>query len=441
MMIGTKQTTKPVRIRQKLGKYKILRRLGEGAFAVVYQAYDTIEGVHVALKIPHPHMTSPQFLEDFRKEIRMAAKLDHPHILSLKNAGYIDGYFAISTPMGQETLANRLQRRMSLKTAMTYAEEALDAVAYAHEQGIIHCDLKPENFILIDDRLRLADFGIAKASAKTVHASGSGTIGFVAPEQAMGRPSPQSDVFALGLVIYRMLSGKLPEWPYDWPLAGYDRLKRKTHPDFIQFLKRALDLRPARRFTDATHMLDEFMRLKPRTLNYRKTKSTPPQKKKDWKQVRFQQFKKEFGKALETKHHCTKCKGPISEFMKTCPWCGKNQKIFRGTTTFPASCPRCHRGIKLDWRFCPWCYGAGFADVSERIYSDKRYTDRCANKRCKRKVLMPFMKYCPWCHRATIGKWKIPPLRERCSSCKWGVTKTFWSFCPWCSKTLKERRA
>jgi serine/threonine-protein kinase len=145
----------------------------------------------------------------------------------------------------------------------------LEAVAYAHDRWIIHCDIKPENLILFPgNRLRLTDFGIARIVLKTVKASGSGTVGYIAPEQAVGRPSFRSDVFSLGLIIYRMLTGYLPEWPYRWPPAGAERLRRKAHPDLIAWLRKAIEADPRNRFQDGRQMLNAYQRIKPRTLRY-----------------------------------------------------------------------------------------------------------------------------------------------------------------------------
>ena len=253
--------------RQKLGKYRIERKLASGGFGSVFQAMDTIEGIRVALKIPHARIISEPVLNDFRKEVRMTAKLEHTNILPLKNASFIDGHFVIVTPLGEETLADRLRRRMSLTTALDLFTQMLEAVAYAHRQRIIHCDIKPENFILFPGgRVRLTDFGIAKVAQKTVAASGSGTVGYMAPEQAMGRPSLRSDVFALGLILHRMLTGVLPEWPYRWPLPGYQKLRRRVHPDMIVFLQRALDTHPRKRFRDADQMLRAFRPARAKTL-------------------------------------------------------------------------------------------------------------------------------------------------------------------------------
>jgi len=431
---------KTLRVGRKLGKYRIERRIAQGPFATVFCAYDTIEGVRVALKIPHAHLMDAQFLEDFRKEVRLLVHLDHANILPVKNAAFIDGHFVIAFPLGERTLAERMQNRMSLRTALDLADQALDAVAHAHSRRIIHCDIKPENFLLFSDsRLRLADFGIAKVALRTMDASGSGTIGYVAPEQAMGRPSFKSDVFSLGLVFYRMLSGSLPQWPFEWPPPGFARLRAKVHPDLVKLIRRSIEVDPDRRFRDAGFMLAEFRKVKRRALTFtaaRRRRRKNNGAARDWKEVRRKQFQRAFGRELETRHACRRCKGPVSEAMRHCPWCGVARKTIRDETRFPARCPRCGRGVKADWKYCAWCYGRGFDDVSAREYPDRRYNGRCSSPGCTRRVLMPFMRYCPWCRRAVQRKWKIPGSSHKCPSCKWGVLPAYWSHCPWCGRSL-----
>ena len=258
-----------IRARQRLGKYRIEKRLSEGGFANVYRAFDTIEGVHVALKIPRDQKLTDDAMKDFRREVRLAAKLEHPNILPLKDASVIGDHFVIAFPLGERTLADRLSKRLSLKSALSLTEQILQALAYAHQQRIIHCDVKPENMVLFPgEKLKLGDFGIAKFAQKTIQGSGTGTIGYMAPEQAMGKPSQRSDVFSAGLIIYRMLTGEWPEWPYTWPPAGIRRLRNRIHPDFIAFLQKAIDPDPRRRFRDAEQMRNAFLRLKPRVLTY-----------------------------------------------------------------------------------------------------------------------------------------------------------------------------
>ena len=213
-----------LKARQRLGKFRVVRKISQGGFAEVFEAEDTIEGIRVALRVPRPDIVDDHLLEDFRKEVRLLARLEHAHILPVKNADVIDGLFVIATLLGEETLADALERRMPVRTLLEYGEQLLLAVAHAHERGVIHCDIKPDNLILFrGGRLRLTDFGIAKVVLGTVEASGSGTIGYLAPEQALGRPTARSDVFAVGLVFWQMLAGVVPEWPFEWPLPGVER--------------------------------------------------------------------------------------------------------------------------------------------------------------------------------------------------------------------------
>jgi serine/threonine-protein kinase len=436
---GRRRGRKALRAKQKLGKYIIERKLGEGGFAVVYQARDTIEGIRVALKMPHAHLLTGAAMEDFRREVRMLAQFEHPNILPLKTAQFIDDHFVIVSALGQMTLEERLGRRLTIDAAIDFARQMLSAVAYAHSKRIIHCDIKPDNFILFEgSRLRLTDFGVAKVAQRTLRASGAGTLGYMAPEQAMGRPSYRSDVFALGLVLYRMFSGHLPEYPFQWPPPGYRQLKQKVDSGMIALMHRAMDLAPQKRYADAQAMLTAFNRVKsPKHRGSAAKRSAKSSKRSaDWKTIQRRQFQQEFGKLLDTKHECHACRGPVAEAMQGCPWCGKPRLAHEGSTDFPQQCPRCRRGMKLDWHYCAWCYGPGFEPTTKRKFSDVRYSARCQNAKCTRKLLMPFMRYCPWCRRKVRQKWKIPESSKTCRHCGWGIAAGYWSHCPWCTKRL-----
>ena len=249
-----------LRARQKIGKYRILGRIASGPMADVYKAYDTIQKQRVALKIPTTGSGATE--EEFLHEVQVATKLRHPNILSVLNASYIDEHFVIAMELGEQSLADRIEHRTSTARALDLAGQAIASLAYAHEHRIIHCDIKPENFILFPgNQLKLADFGFAKLSLRTLKASGSGTIDYIAPEQAMGRPKFQSDVFSLGLVLYRLFSGKLPEWPFEWPLPGQERLMARVRPEFAAMLRKAIQLDPKKRYRDAVQMRTEFERL------------------------------------------------------------------------------------------------------------------------------------------------------------------------------------
>ncbi len=426
------------RARQKLGKYRILGRISSGPLADVYRARDTIHQANVALKIPRTGSGVSD--EDFLHEVKVATQLKHPNILAVQNASYIGDHFVIAMDLGEESLADRVERRMSTTLALDLAEQALAGLAHAHEHSIIHCDVKPENYILFaDGALKLADFGFAKISLRTLKASGSGTIDYIAPEQAMGRPKFQSDVFSVGLVLYRMFTGKLPEWPFEWPLTGHERLKARFRPEFADFLKKSIRLDPSERYADAIEMYNAFDELKSRARRQRRGSAKQPQQRGiSWRQFRWREFQRRFRKALDTRHHCRRCEGPVAECMQACPWCGFDNPARGAATHMPAHCPRCERGVKLDWDYCAWCYGPGFESETSRHYSDRRYVAYCANRRC-REPLMPFMRYCPWCRTKVKRPWKIEGSNASCRACRWGICAEFWNYCAWCREPVRRK--
>ena len=427
-----------LRARQKLGKYRILSRIASGPQADVFKAYDTIHNTRVALKLPK--IEGHNGLEDVLHEVRVAARLDHPNILAVRNASYIGEHFVIAMELGEQSLGDRLERRISTARALGFAEQALAALAYAHEHRIIHCDIKPENYILFpDNRLKLADFGFAKRVLRTLKASGSGTIDYIAPEQAMGRPRFQSDVFSVGLVLYRMFSGRLPEWPFTWPMAGHDKLTARVRPEFVDFLKRAIQLDPSHRYRDAIQMYAAFQKLQSRSRRQRRSRSKSASGKigTSWRQIQWREFQRRYRKELDTRCQCRRCEGPVSESMQACPWCGIDNPTRGCEPQMPANCPRCERGVKLDWDYCAWCYGPGFEAETARRYPDKRYVGRCSNKRCGG-PLMKFMRYCPWCRSKVKKPWKLSGTNKRCRSCGWGIAQEFWNFCAWCREPIRR---
>ncbi len=424
-----------LRARQKIGKYRIQGRIASGPLADVYRAYDTIQNIKVALKLPKQDEHTGH--EELLHEVRMATKLQHPNILSVLNASYIDDQFVIAMELGEESLADRIERRTSLAKKLDLAGQGLAALSYAHQHKIIHCDIKPENFILFPgNQLKLADFGFAKRCIRTLKASGSGTIDYIAPEQAMGRPKFQSDVFSMGLVLYRLFSGTLPEWPFEWPLVGYDKLEARVRPELIEVLKRAIQLDPAKRYESAVAMQADFERIHSHARKQKRPRNRGGARRGlSWRQLQWREFQRKFKSQLDTRYQCRRCEGPVAESMQACPWCGFDNPSRGAETRMPAHCPRCERGVKKDWDYCAWCYGPGFVEETTRRYPDKRYTTQCANARC-RGPLMPFMRYCPHCRTKVRRPWKLKGSRHSCKACDWGIARDYWNYCAWCREPV-----
>ena len=202
-------------------RYRIEREVGAGGMAIVYLAQDLRHGRRVAAKVLRPELAAVIGAERFLAEIKTTAHLQHPHILPLFDSGEADAYLFYVMPFVEgETLRNRLTREKQLPVAdaVRIATEVASALGYAHRHGVVHRDIKPENILIHDGQALVADFGIALAASK---ASGSrmtetgmslGTPHYMSPEQAMGEReiTARSDIYALGVVLYEMLTGEPP---------------------------------------------------------------------------------------------------------------------------------------------------------------------------------------------------------------------------------------
>ncbi|QEF96632.1 Serine/threonine-protein kinase PknA [Stieleria maiorica] len=265
-----------LRVGSRLGKYRLNRRIGQGGFADVYAATDTLLSTKVALKIPNSRWVTPELIDEFRREVKLTIELDHPNILPIRDARFIEGHFVIVSPLAKRTLNDRLTKRIRFELGFELMSQLLEAVSYAHAMGVIHCDIKPENILLFDDDwLRLADFGIAKVAQQTINGSGTGTLGYMPPEQAMGKPSARSDVFSLGLIAYRLFSGKWPEYPFDWPFPGAATIRKRVHPELIGIIRKSVAVKPRERYADASKMAAEWEKSRTKAIRHvlRKRKS------------------------------------------------------------------------------------------------------------------------------------------------------------------------
>jgi WD40 repeat protein len=204
----------------RLGKYELIEPVGEGAFGVVYRARDTELGRVVAVKLAHPGpRTGPGSGRHLQREARNAAALRHPGIVSLFEAGEIDGTFAmVSDFIEGPTLARQLaEGSYKPREAAEMIAAMADAIDAAHRQGVIHRDLKPANILLdTDGRPRVTDFGLSRGEADaplTVEGDLLGTPAYMAPEQARGdahAADARADIYSLGVILFQLLTGELP---------------------------------------------------------------------------------------------------------------------------------------------------------------------------------------------------------------------------------------
>ncbi len=262
-------------------RYELLQQLGEGGVAIVYRAHDTLLDRTVAVKVLREQLTGdPAFVERFRREAQAAARLSHPNITAIYDVGQ-DGnqhYIVMEYVEGPDLKSLITSSApLSIALALGIAEQVCAALEHAHEQGFVHRDIKPQNILLARPGaqaatatpvVKVADFGLARSVSAVSMADGGlvlGTVQYVSPEQARGEPAtPASDIYALGVVLYEMLSGHLPfesetavglalKHIQD-PVPPPSRANPLVPPSVDAFVLRAMAKEPAQRFASAKEM-------------------------------------------------------------------------------------------------------------------------------------------------------------------------------------------
>ena len=278
-------------IEQTISHYRIIRELGAGGMGEVYLAEDTRLGRSVALKfLPASYQYDPDRRTRFMQEARATSALRSPHIVAIYDIGEYEGaIFIVMEYVEGELLSIRLERGpLVLRDALEVSAQIADALSEAHGFGIIHCDIKSANLILNErGAVKILDFGIARMSRagaprtdettrelvrQTALNIVAGTVSYMSPEQAMGHPlDHRSDIFSLGVVMYEMLTGRLPFagassievvdriiHAEPVPIA---RLNYNVPPEFERLIRKCLEKHPDRRYQSSQELLIDLKNL------------------------------------------------------------------------------------------------------------------------------------------------------------------------------------
>ena len=259
-----------------VGPYDLERLLGQGGFAWVFAGRE-LDGTEVAVKVLMPRYAGDrQFESRFRNEAETAAKLQHPNIIRIRFVARSGSYVYFAMDLCADSLAARLEREGPLPEAdiVRIAGDVARALRFAHVQGVIHRDLKPDNILIHSDgRAVLSDFGIARAVSSYVASTGVnmtiGTPQYLSPEQAQGRPLDERvDFYALGVTLFKAATGEVPFTSTDWFELARMHVEaappslRKKRPAlskrFERLVMKCLAKHPDDRYWDASALLADL---------------------------------------------------------------------------------------------------------------------------------------------------------------------------------------
>ena len=323
---------------QTIGKYKILSALGSGGFGTVYLAEDTWIGKKVALKVPHRQSVN---FGELLREPRLLASLNHPNIVTVLTAEKQDNvFFIVMEYVAGETLENIIARdgALDLARALDFTCQICNAVDHAHNQGVIHRDLRPGNVLVAENGLvKVADFGTSRFLELAAH--GTTVIGsppYMAPEQFQGRAVFASDIYSLGVTMYQMMTGTLP---YQTPApADLEKLMRgnlvspprsrngRVPQRLSDIIMKAMAPEVTERYQRAAELLEDLLT----SVGRADAKTAPPRtgptpappapapaapRQANWSRTR----------ETPQPQFCWHCRKPLHSRSDRCPFCGEAQ--------------------------------------------------------------------------------------------------------------------
>src|SRR5436190_21071824 len=262
------------------GRYELVELVGTGGMSSVHKAHDRLLERNVALKLLHPHYgDDEEYVERFRREARTVAQMSHPNIVTVIDRGEDDGQqYIVFEYVDGENLKQMVERNGPLpaRRAVELGLEMAEALAFAHEHGLVHRDVKPQNVLLTPDgEAKMTDFGIARSldveHGVTQTGTVLGTSNYLSPEQASGQPvTPATDVYSLGVVLYELLTGDVP-FPGENFVAVAMKHINEPPPDLaagrpdlplrlVAVVDRALEKDPDRRFRSMEELGVELRR-------------------------------------------------------------------------------------------------------------------------------------------------------------------------------------
>lgn len=402
-------------------RYRILNELGAGGYARVLLCRDRIKRQLRAVKVANRSGD-----ESLLREARGLRFLSHPGIVRVHevNTDERGRPFLVMDYLEGPTLRDFLDfhRKLPVCVALDLADELAEALAVIHREGLVHRDVNPSNIILERRSRRpvLCDFGIARdLGLSTQTGSGAGTLAYMPPEQMRGRSNNKSDIFALGVVLYQMITGTVPWGEAKTAIIAY-RILRLDHrrlarqmtglPEQLRpILLRAMARDPRQRFASASAFRRALAGLTLRR--------------------RGRNLEQLIDGYYNIRRVCLECGSDLITHMSYCPECADRRKLI-WSDSLPGRCTSCGWEKSSHWRYCAWC-GSEFSRVR---HGKSPATSRGHCPSC-RKPLPLYARFCPHCRERL--SWDIE-FKVPCRSCGWGVSPR-WRGCPWCGRKLLRR--